>query len=65
LAKELPAIKTIGDIVTVLLICVEEGITIVPGEGGSLVGSNQVGPFSQRLIYIRFTSFERESYIIY
>jgi hypothetical protein len=65
LATELPAIKTIGDIVTVLLICVEEGITIVPGEGGSLVGSNQVGPFSQRLIYIRFTSFERESYIIY
>jgi hypothetical protein len=65
LIAELPGKKMVGDIISVMLICTAEGLTITPGEGGSLVGSDQVVPGGQRLIYIRFTDLERAAYIIY
>ena len=66
-AEELPANKQMGDVITVLLVSVEGTLTIVPGEGGSMVGSDTIASGSQRIIYIRFTSMNRgeEKYVIY
>jgi hypothetical protein len=65
LVAELPMGKMIGDILSLMVICLDQHISIVPGEGGSLVGSDQVTASSQRIIYIRFTNLASPSYVVY
>ncbi len=65
LVHHLPAGKAVGDILSLMVVCLDQPINIVPGTGGSLIGSDVVTASSQRIIYMRFTDINNPTYVIY
>ena len=66
LLKLVPEPATTGDTITFLMSSNESSTTIIPGEGGNIIGPTTVNAGQTRVVYIQFIINEgRSEYFIY